>query len=102
TAAAKALEDARRNAEERQQEQEKLTWQLTELEQLNLKDGEWDAINTEYNRLAHAQSLLDGVNAASSALDADEGSALQALNAAANQIRQLVRHDANLQSIYDS
>jgi DNA repair protein RecN (Recombination protein N) len=102
TAAAKALADAQRNAAERQQEQERLAWQLAELDRLDLKDGEWDVINTEHNRLAHAQSLLDGVNAATSALDAEQGSALHALNAAANQIRHLVRHDANLQSIYES
>lgn len=102
TAAAKALDDAQRNAAQLEQEQERLTWQLSELEQLDLKDGEWETVNADHNRLAHAQSLIEGVTATASALDDEQGSALLALNAAAHQIQRLLRHDPNLQQVYDA
>lgn len=102
TVAVKALEDAQRNADQRLQEQERLTWQLNELEQLDLKENEWETVNADYNRLAHAQSLIEGVGAAASALDDEQGSALQALNAASHQIQRLLRHDSGLQQVYDA
>lgn len=100
--AQKTLTAAQQNAAILQEERERLEWQLSELERLALKKDEWDAITNDHNRLAHAQALLDGATQALAALSEEDGSAQHALNAASNQIRQLLRHDNQLQGVYES
>ena len=100
--AQKSLEDARRNAAALQEERERLAWRLEELDRLALGDGEWDTISAEHSRLAHAQALLEGAGAALSTLDDENGSARQALGAAAQHIRHLLKHDPQLQGIHDA
>ncbi len=100
--ARKTLDDALQNAAALQEERERLEWRLGELDRLALEPGEWDALSSEHNRLAHAQALLDGAAQTLSALDDENGSARQALSTAAHHLQQLLRHDAQLQSIYDA
>ncbi|MBV6305024.1 DNA repair protein RecN [Candidimonas humi] len=100
--ARKALEAAQRNAEVLQQERERLAWQAGELDRLELRPGEWETVSGDHNRLAHAQALLDGAGQALAALDGEDDSALRRLDAAAHQIKQLLRHDAHLQGVYDA
>ncbi|MBB5214977.1 DNA repair protein RecN [Parapusillimonas granuli] len=101
-AAEKSLDQARRNAAALKEERERLEWQLAELERLGLQEGEWESISQDHNRLAHAQALLEGAGHALAALDDDQGSARHTLNAAAQHIQQLLRHDGQLQTIYDA
>ncbi|WP_353154244.1 DNA repair protein RecN [Pollutimonas bauzanensis] len=100
--AEKTLAAAQQNAAVLQEERERLEWQLSELDRLALKEGEWDAITNDHNRLAHAQALLDGATQAMAALSEDEGSAQHALGTASHQIRQLLRHDTQLQGVYET
>jgi len=97
-----ALQAAQRNADAVQQERERLLWQLEELEKLAPRQGEWEQISNEQSRLAHGQALLEGCSRAVGLLDDDTGSALTALNAATQQIDQLLRHDSQLQSVLDA
>ena len=97
-----ALQLAQRNADVVQQERERLQWQLGELEALAPRGGEWEQISNEQSRLAHGQALLEGCSRTLGLLDDDSGSALQALNAAAQQIQQLLRHDSQLQSVVEA
>src|SRR5690606_5768117 len=85
-----------------QEERERLEWQLSELDRLALKKGEWETITNDHNRLAHGQALLDGATQALAALSEEDGSAQHALNTASTQLRQLLRHDNQLQGVYDS
>src|SRR5690606_17278482 len=79
--AEKSLAAALSNAATRQAEREQLEWQVAELEQLGLQEDEWETLNANHSRLAHAQALLDGATQTLAALDSDEpGSAMQALN----------------------
>lgn len=100
--ALRALGAAQQNAHAIQQERERLQWQLDELEALSLKEGEWDLISNEQSRLAHGQALLEGATRALGLLEDESASALQALNGAARQIQQLLRHDSGLQSVFDA
>jgi DNA repair protein RecN (Recombination protein N) len=100
--AERKLDEARKNAARLQEERERLQWQLGELERLDLQPGEWNTLSNDHGRLAHAQSLLEGTTQALAALDDEQGSAQHALNVAAHQIQQLLRHDTQLQGIYDS
>ncbi|MFM6923494.1 MAG: DNA repair protein RecN, partial [Polynucleobacter victoriensis] len=59
-AAKKQLELAKSAGESLQKEQERLSWQLEELDQLAPKAGEWAEIDVEYSRLANAAKLIEG------------------------------------------
>lgn len=102
--AERSLTAAQANAVALQAEREQLQWQVAELEQLGLQENEWEALSTDHNRLAHAQALLDGATQTLAALDSDneQGSAMQALNTAAHAIGPQLRHDNQLQGIYDA
>jgi len=94
------LESAERDAGALAQERERLQWQADDLDRLDLQAGEWDSLQSEQTRLAHAQALLDGASQALSLLD-DEDAARARLVAAAQRIGALTRHDAGLQGIFD-
>ena len=97
---ARRLESAERDAGALAQERERLQWQADDLDRLDLQAGEWDALQAEQTRLAHAQALLDGASQALALLD-DEDAARARLNAAAQRIAALTRHDAGLRGILD-
>src|SRR5690606_36114780 len=70
--AEKTLAAALANDATLQAEREQLEWQVAELEQLGLNENEWETLNTDYNRLAHGQALLDGATQTLAALDGDD------------------------------
>ncbi len=95
------LETAEREAGTLATERDRLQWQSDELDKLDLKANEWDALQAEHDRLAHAQSLLEGAQQTLAALD-DADDALQPrLTAATQRIAQLLRHDSSLQTVHD-
>lgn len=70
-------------------ERERLQWQLSELERLAPKDGEWDELDQRHRRLSSAQALIDAAQAASVALqDTDQDSGALAAIACAQQALQ--------------
>lgn len=84
------------------QERDQLEWQAGELSQLAPQEGEWETIQSEHQRLAHAQALIDGANQTLAALDEDDDSAQSRLSSATHRIAQLATHDVGLQPIADS
>lgn len=71
----KALDNATEKQNTLQQESERLSWQITELDKLAPLPGEWEELNTQHSRLANAQGLLDATQAAVTALDDEEPNA---------------------------
>ena len=67
----------------------------------DLGQDEWDALQSEHTRLAHAQSLLDGAGQILEALDGDGDSAHHRLNSAGQRLQQMLRHDPGLQGVVD-
>ncbi|MEJ6667165.1 DNA repair protein RecN [Alcaligenes aquatilis] len=100
--ARKAVEQASQSAEQGKREQERLEWQINELSSLNLRAGEWDQLQQEHTRLAHAQALIDGSALALTALDGEETSVQQLLGKASHEMSALLRHDPGLQAIVDA
>ncbi|KWR90296.1 DNA repair protein RecN [Cupriavidus sp. IDO] len=84
---------------EMQLERERLEWQVGELDKLNPQPGEWDEIQSEYNRLSHAAGLIDGSRAALDALSEADGSVLSALNTIVHRLQQLVDVDPALRDV---
>lgn len=74
-------------------ERERLLWQISELEPLNPRDHEWETLNQEHSRLSNAQGLIDAAQAASAALQSDEGQtdALSALAQAQEALQTLAQ-----------
>jgi len=93
---ARARAESETNTAAQAAERDALAWQVEELAKLALKPGEWDAVQAEQTRLAHAAGLIEGAQAALEALSESEGSAASALAAAAARLRTLQGYDAAL------
>jgi DNA repair protein RecN (Recombination protein N) len=88
--------DHESNSAARNAEREQLAWQVDELSRLALAPGEWEAIQSEHGRLAHAASLIEGVRGAIDLLSESESAALGTLSAALSRLRPLTEYDAAL------
>ncbi len=81
------LDEARKAQDSLQRERERLGWQIGELEKLAPQAGEWDTLNTDHSRLAHAQALLDAAQGALDALEGEDGGAAHALGSACQTLQ---------------
>jgi DNA repair protein RecN (Recombination protein N) len=80
--AQKALENALGAQHSLQNERERLTWQISEIDKLSPGVDEWDDLNVQHSRLSNAQSLRDAVQAALDALQESEQNASSLLGRA--------------------
>jgi DNA repair protein RecN (Recombination protein N) len=96
-AAKKQLELATSAGESLQKEQERLSWQLEELDLLAPKAGEWAEIDIEYSRLANAAKLIEGSQNALAMLSEQEGNAEELLGKAFTEIEDLAKLDNHLE-----
>jgi len=81
------LDEARKAQDSLQRERERLGWQIGEVEKLAPQTGEWETLNTDHSRLAHAQALLDAAQGALDALEGDDGGAAHALGSACQMLQ---------------
>ena len=88
--------DHQNNAAARDAEREQLGWQLEELSRLALAPGEWEAIQSEHGRLAHAATLMEGVRDAIDSLSESENAALGVLSGVLSRLRPLTEFDGSL------
>lgn len=100
--AKQAFDNAQQDNQAHEQELELLDWQIQQLDELGLVDGDWEQLTAEHERLAHAQSLLDGAAHCVHCLDNDEAGALSALHIALQHLQSLLKHDPQLEPIYQT
>ena len=93
---AQARTEYETHAAQRNAEREQLQWQVQELEQLALQPGEWEAVQAEHTRLAHAAGLIEGVQAALDALSEADAACLPLLSGTATRLEALLAFDARL------
>ncbi|MDR2129082.1 MAG: DNA repair protein RecN [Burkholderiaceae bacterium] len=86
------LQQAQARQETLRQEHERLNWQLGEIDKLAPQPGEWEEINARHDRLSHAQALTDAAQAASDALNSDDGGGALTLLAQARQPLSALAH----------
>jgi DNA repair protein RecN (Recombination protein N) len=96
-----ALGGARERHDTLARERERLAWQLGEVDKLAPGDHEWDALNAEHQRLAHAQTLLDGARAAFEALSDGEPGAAALAHRAVHALDDAARFDPALGAVAD-
>src|SRR5690606_39943829 len=78
-AAAQALQAAQAGSRDAEIRAERLRWELDEIEQLRLVEGEWERLSAEQSRLAHARALLEGADAIANALSRGDGALTETL-----------------------
>ncbi len=84
----------------RNAEREQLAWQIEELDRLAPQPGEWEAVQAEHGRLAHAASLIEGVRGALDALSESDGAALAGVSGVISRLRPLLEYDAALRETF--
>ncbi len=77
-------------------ERERLEWKLNELAQLKLAPGEWEELNQDQKRLAHAATLIEGAQAVVNALTDAEPSIESQLGQLLHKLRPLSVIDGGL------
>ena len=93
---AQARSEYETHAVQRDAEREQLIWQVRELEQLALQPDEWDAVQAEHTRLAHAAGLIEGVQATLDTLSEADVACLSLLSSAGARLEALLGYDARL------
>ena len=100
-AVARQREEFETNAKNVLLERERLEWQVSELDKLSVKPGEWSEITNEHSRLSHAASLLEGAQEALNALSEAEQPILSQLSSLNLKLSKLSGVDAGLQTVLD-
>jgi DNA repair protein RecN (Recombination protein N) len=100
-ALARQREEFETNAKNVLLERERLEWQVSELDKLAVKPGEWTEITNEHSRLSHAASLLEGAQEALNAISEAEQPILSQLSSLNQKLTKLVDVDAGLQNVLD-
>jgi len=92
------LAEARRLGDARENERERLAWQIAELDRLAPGDQEWPELNAEHQKLAHAQSILDALQLALDCLSESEISASHLTSRAMDALTSVSGFDPALRS----
>ncbi len=93
---AQARTEHETHAAQRNAEREQLQWQVQELEQLAVLPHEWEAVQAEHTRLAHAAGLIEGVRAVLDTLSEADAACLSLLSGAGMRLQGLLGFDARL------
>jgi DNA repair protein RecN (Recombination protein N) len=100
-AAGDALAHARTAQADLDRERERLAWQIGELDKLAPGDGEWDELDAEHRRLAHAQALLDAARNALDGLSEGDANAEALTGRALDALGQVASFDTSLNAVIE-
>jgi DNA repair protein RecN (Recombination protein N) len=90
---------AETNARALADEREQMQWQIGELDGLGYQAEEWDTLQAEHRRLAHAASLIEAVQFSMEALSEGENCALGAVGAVQSKLAGMTDYDPALNEI---
>lgn len=93
------LDAAADGAEALVQEREQLEWQIRELETLGFTPDEWESLNLEHKRLAHAASLAEGARFSLGLLSEGEAACEEQVDAVARRLDELTAYDPALNDV---
>ncbi len=94
------LEHARSAQDQLQQERERLSWQIGEVDKLSPGVDEWEELNAQHTRLSHAQTLLDAAQTALTHLQ-EENAAHSHLAQAVKALQEQANIEAEFQQLSD-
>lgn len=98
----KALDEATKKQHTLQQESERLSWQIAEVDKLAPQVDEWDDLNAQHSRLANAQSLLDAAQIAAEALDEADTNAAALIHRALSALQDQARIEPQFASAIEA
>lgn len=84
-----------------QQERERLSWQIGEVDKLSPQAHEWEELNTQHSRLSHAQSLMEAAQSALNHLQDDSTGATLSLVHAQNALQDQASIEPEFQALAD-
>ena len=93
--------EALAGGEQLARERDALQWETSELERLAFLPGEWETLNAEQARLAHAASLIEGAQSALQELGEGDAACLAALSHTVSRLDSLVAYDERLQPVVE-
>ena len=90
----KALQE---QAQQREDRIQLLTYQVQELDEFAIEEGEFEELEVEHKRLSNGQSLLEQAQTSVYNLyESDEGNALSVIQSSIERLGELEAHDASL------
>ena len=93
------LEAAAGGAEALEKEREQLEWQVRELKTLGFSPDEWDTLNIEHKRLAHAASLVEGARFSLELLAEGDSACEAQVDTVASRLDDLADYDPALAEV---
>ena len=99
--AQQTLANARLAQDHLQQERERLSWQIGEVDKLSPQANEWEELNAQHSRLSNAQSLMDAAQAALHSLQDDSSGATLSLVQAQNALLDQASIEPEFQALAD-
>ena len=102
SASARRLREAMSGADIRSARIERLNWLLEDLDALSPKEGEWESLNQEHSRLAHAVSIAEGLNESIEWLTQGENAAGDLVTKAQMKVESLAEFDERLKNISET
>ncbi len=88
--------DWEQNSSRNAEEQERLTWQVKELSDLNFSIEDWQILQSDHLRLAHTAKLLDAAQFSLELLSENEMAALTQIDRVSTRLRSLAEIDGLL------
>jgi DNA repair protein RecN (Recombination protein N) len=95
------LQDAESQHDQLNRERERLAWQIGELDKLAPGEDEWSELNSEHQKLSHAQALIDAAQQAIQALSEAPHNAQDLNSVAIDQLQNVAEFDAELKNIVE-
>jgi len=96
----KQLKQQQANQQEKQARKQLLEYQIQELDEFALTEGEFELIETEHKRLANSGALLESCQISLNQLsDGDEVDALTLLRSSVSTLEAQVENDKNLENL---
>ena len=93
----RTLKTLQEQAQQREDRLQLLTYQVQELDEFAIDDGEFEELETEHKRLSNGQSLLEQAQTSVYNLyENDEGNALSVIQSSIERLGELEAHDASL------
>jgi len=89
-------ENWEKDAQAVEAERERLQWQAGELEKLGFSPQEWESLQADHRRLAHAAALREAVEAGLEALSESDGAVLASLDATIQRLEHAREFDQGL------
>lgn len=83
-----------------ERERDLLSWQIRELDELGFELAEWEQVNLDHGRLAHAASLIEGAELALAALGESEVAVIPQLQHVSSRVESMAEVDAGLSEIH--